>query len=252
MVTIDILKEHGWNAPDGLIDQLSDYDQDFIKMEFTGLRTFNYYCERLEYLGFTNMQRVLDAGCGMGQWSIAMSVYNDLVEGLDLNEKRITIGQCLASAMDKQNVILNRGSIELMPYPDGYFDGIFCYGVFMFTNMPVTLSEFYRVLKPGGKLYVNANSYGWYLHLLLEVPWNRLPALKIIKNTLQRHQRNIIVSEKLLRLLLNKSGFNIVMIGCEGDTTFLKDLNISKKPKPAYMQHYWGIRSLLEATAKKA
>jgi len=251
MVTIDILRAHGWQVPDDLLENVSDYERDFMRLEFTGQRTFDYYRRRIAYLGLTGLDRVLDAGCGMGQWALALAEFNGQVEGIDLNEGRLAIGRRLLAAQEKSNVSLSKGSIEASNFPSEHFDAVFCYGVFMFTDMPRTLAEFHRVLKPGGKLYVNANSFGWYVHLLRDVPWNRRPALGIIMNTLLRRKRAIIVSEPWLRARLREAGFDVRMIACEGETTFRDNVIDIEKPEPGYARSYWGLRAMLEAVAVK-
>ncbi len=251
MVTIDILRQHGWRVPDNLLAEMSDYERDFVRLEFTGRRTFDYYRDRIAYLGFTGMDRVLDAGCGMGQWALALAEHNNTVEGIDLNESRVEVGRRLVAEAGNPNVSLATGSIESLPFPAAHFDGVFCYGVFMFTNMPKTLAEFSRVLKPGGRLYLNANSYGWYVHLLRDVPWNRRPALGIIKNTLLRRKRAIIVSEPWLRARLDDAGFDIAMIASEGEATFRSGAIDLRKPEPGYESRYWGLRAIIEAAAVK-
>ena len=55
-----------------------------------------------------------------------------------------------------------------MPYPDNCFDLVFCYGVIFLTPWRQSLGELSRVLKTGGKLYVNANGLGWYNYLWKE------------------------------------------------------------------------------------
>ncbi len=251
MVTIDMLRSHGWQVPDDLLENMSEYERDFMRLEFTGQRSFDYYCQRIDYLGFSDMSRVLDAGCGMGQWALALAEFNDYVEGIDLNEGRLEIGKRLIASRVKQNVNLANGSVEALNFPSNYFNAVFCYGVFMFTDMPRTLREFHRVLKPGGKLYLNANSFGWYVHLLRDVPWNRRPALGIIKNTFLRRKRNIIVSEGWLRSRLCAAGFEIHTLGCEGETTFRKNGEFKVKPEPGYSRAYWGLRAILEVIATK-
>lgn len=251
MVTVDILRQHGWNVSDDILQDMTDYEKDFMRLEFTGQRTLDYYRSRIDYLGLSGLDRVLDAGCGMGQWALALSEFNNQIEGVDLNQGRINVGKKLIQNSGRENISLKQGSIEELPFSSNSFDAVFCYGVFMFTDMPRTLAEFNRVLKPGGKLYVNANSYGWYVHLLRDVPWNRRPAIGIIMNTLLGRKRAIIVSERWLRARLCDASFSAQMISTEGDATFRKgDVQI-EKPEPGYKRSYWGMRAMLEAVAVK-
>jgi len=242
------LEACGWSVPEDFLDGLSDYERDFIRLEFTGRRTHQYYLDRLRYLDFCGMERVLDAGCGMGQWSVALAAHNALVFGVDLNAGRLALAKRLAAAMGCGNTAFQRARLEALPYPAKTFDGIFCYGVFMFTYMPRTLVEFARILKPGGKLYVNANSFGWYIHLLRDVPWNRRPALGIIKNTLLRRKQAIIVSERWLRARLDEHGFDVVAVDSEGDVSFSEHPS-PPQPEPGYQRRYLGVRAIIEAAA---
>ena len=47
------------------------------------------YKRRLQAIGFSGEEMVLDAGCGYGQWSLALSELNKNVESLDFSKKRI-------------------------------------------------------------------------------------------------------------------------------------------------------------------
>lgn len=248
MVTVSDLRACGWPVTDGFLDGLSDYERDFVRLEFTGRRTLDYYRQRVRYLSFDGMDRVLDAGCGMGQWSVALSECNGAVVGVDLMPGRLDVARRLAESMRRTNITFQEGTLEKLPFPSASFDGIFCYGVFMFTHMPITLGQFARLLKPGGKLYLNANSYGWYVHLLRDVPWNRRPAMRMIWNTLRGREQSIVVGERWLRKRLTEHGFDVVMLDVEGDASF-EAQPATPKPERGYQSRYWGLRAILEATA---
>ena len=250
--TIRILNElesAGWKFPLEVWEQASDYEQEFIRSEFTGIRTLENYIKRLEFHGFASMNCVLDAGCGYGQWSLAMSRVNTFVEGVDINEFRLNGAKSLAKSMKSSNTNFHQSSVEKLPFPDEHFDGIFCYGVFMFTHMPTVLKEFHRVMRPSGKLYVNANTIGWYLHLLMDVPWNRKNALKMIIKTMIGHKRGIVVREKWLKRQLKSAGFHILSFGNEGETSINPD-SVSEN-MPFYQKNYYGRPGILELIAVK-
>lgn len=164
---LERIHKAGWNFPAELWATLSDYEKSFAVLEFDGIKTPAYYQDRLTALDFTRRGRVLDAACGMGQWANALASLGNDVVGVDLMQSRIDVAKALTAAQGN-TCQFQTGSIEKLPFETASFDGVFCYGAFMFTAMPVTLSEFARVLKSGGRLYLNGNTWGWYAHLILD------------------------------------------------------------------------------------
>ncbi|EAY29759.1 class I SAM-dependent methyltransferase [Microscilla marina] len=244
------IAEGGWIFPQETWDNLSGYEKSFINNEFTGIRTLENYKKRLEFHGFTNMDRVLDAGCGYGQWAHAMAAFNQHIDGVDIDNGRLKGAQEIAKAMNINNVQFQNSPLETLPFPDNYFDGIFCYSVFMFTDMPKALQQFNRVLKPSGKLYINTDTIGWYFHLFLDVPRDRLNALRMLARTLLGYKKNIIVREKWLKKQLKNAGFEIISLGVEGETSINSQTN-KNDALPFYPQRYYNRKSILEVIAKK-
>jgi SAM-dependent methyltransferase len=142
-----------------------EYNLQFSKMEYG--RGINYYEERLRALGFISHEKILDLACGVGQWSITMSILNEKVYGIDLLGERIRIANLIKEKNNIKNIEFSSGKSENLPYDDGYFDLVFCYGSFMFMNARATINEINRVLKKGGKVYFCINGFGWYLNLFL-------------------------------------------------------------------------------------
>lgn len=248
------MQQAGWVFPDWVWDYLSDYERTFVANEFTGQRSLDYYLKRLEAIGFKGMDTVLDAGCGMGQWSVALSFLNEQVNGIDVNLGRLLIAKLLAAGSAKNNCSFRYASAENLPYPSESFDGVFCYGVFMFTNMPKTLSEFNRVLKPGGKVYFNVNSTGWYAHQLFDLGLRKKnyslarAGLGTVARTILRRKRNIVVGKRWLLRQIEQAGLQLVGVDSEGriciDTSVVK-------PEPAYHSEYYGMPAILEVLARK-
>ena len=98
--------------------------------------------------------RVLDIGCGRGANGVALTSFHPELEvhGIDL----IDDGSVPSFIAYKQ-VDLNKC---VLPYPDGYFDAIVCTHVIEHLSSPMGLgSELNRILKPGGKIYVEAPNW---------------------------------------------------------------------------------------------
>ncbi len=142
---------------------LSQNDKDFLKRIFN--KGVSPYVNRIKQYGFVNKEKILDAGCGFGQWSIAMSQLNDEVYSCDASQERVTFLKELSLKENISNINVQHGFIDRLPFEDNFFDAVFSYGVIFLTPWKKSLAELIRVLKPGGALYVNANGFGWYKHL---------------------------------------------------------------------------------------
>jgi ubiquinone/menaquinone biosynthesis C-methylase UbiE len=248
------IQSAGWNFPPDLWATLSDYEKSFAVLELEGIKSPNYYRERLTSLGFAHRGRVLDAACGMGQWANALAELGNQVDGVDLMECRIDVAKALAKAQGNA-CQFQAGSIEKLPFPNCSFDGIFCYGAFMFTDMPLTLSEFARVLKPGGRIYLNGNTWGWYAHLILDRGFKGrnysliYAAMRMIARTLVGRPSQIVITESWLRNELHKAGFSVLKLGAEGAVSL--NAGYVNSPPPAYPSTFYGLRSIIELVAER-
>lgn len=139
---------------------------------------FSYYQRRVRALGFADLGRVLDVGCGYGHWTAALAEVNDEVVGIDRAAFRVSIAKELAATRSLTNVVLEVGDATDLPYPDESFQGVFCYSVFMFLDRVDALSEFRRVLSPGGRLYICTSARGWWLDLWTRAIRDRNPGLR--------------------------------------------------------------------------
>lgn len=97
---------------------------------------------------------VLDAGCGPGHIAIALASRGLAVSALDGAEGMLEVARRNAAAAAPRSPIdFRQGDIERLPYSDGAFDLVVSTGVIEYLpDDTKVLSEFHRVLRPGGAL----------------------------------------------------------------------------------------------------
>jgi len=95
---------------------------------------------------------VLDAGCGRGFYSHAISFFSFIkkIESFDINESYLELA--MSHCTDKR-IHIQKANIFRLPYPDNYFDFIIFSEVLEhLSNEKKALQELRRVLKSGGKI----------------------------------------------------------------------------------------------------
>ena len=137
---------------------------DWIHLQVS--RGRRYYISRVDQVGLTG-RRALDAGAGMGNWTLALAERFESVVATEVDQERLAI---LEGIVDRFNGCIETqiAANEELPFDDGEFDAIFCNGVIFVTDVKKSLSEFARVLEPGGRLYVTFAGKAWWRHLLFE------------------------------------------------------------------------------------
>ena len=101
-------------------------------------------------------QRVLDIGCGPGQWVLDMARANPQCEilGLDLSQRIVKYANSAAQVFQIPNAHFVLGdACQALPYPDQSFDLIHARFITPFQTTrtwPIFLAEVYRLLRPGG------------------------------------------------------------------------------------------------------
>lgn len=96
--------------------------------------------------------RVLDGGCGLGDWTLRFTSEGYSVVGLDLSRKTV---ERLQERFPEATFA--DGDIRHMDFPDASFDAYFSWGVFEhFEAGPQEcVREAFRVLKPDGLLFIS-------------------------------------------------------------------------------------------------
>lgn len=119
---------------------------------------------------------VLDAGCGIGgSTRLLARQFNLQVDGIDITPDFIDTARVLTHwcGMEKGHTIgFHQGSVLDLPFDNTRFDAVLCQHILMnIEDKAKALSEFNRVLTPGGKLILHEIIDGPGPQPLMPVPW---------------------------------------------------------------------------------
>ncbi|MCQ9205006.1 MAG: class I SAM-dependent methyltransferase [Omnitrophica bacterium] len=220
------------------------------------------YIKRIRNINFVDKSCVLDAGCGFGQWSIALASLNKLVYAIETDMTRLEVARKVANQIGVKNIKFMRVDIENIPMQGASVDAIFCYSTIYYTDLKKTLNEFYRVLKPNGKLYFNTNGLGWYIYNIIERPYSAIDfdpqqiaseAVKIFLDDFEgkcagSERQPVITSRHIIRKILSETGFDEVIVEGEGKIVAIADRDLSLS---FFEENYYGQEGVFEVLCKK-
>lgn len=97
---------------------------------------------------------LLDAGCGSGQFALALAARGAQVTGVDLSPEMIRLAKQNAERLALPvGVTWEVGTVDRLAIPTGSMDAVHARMVLPFVpDVPAALREFRRVLRPGGFL----------------------------------------------------------------------------------------------------
>ena len=122
--------------------------------------------------------RILEVGCGEG-WAarrLASLVPEGLVVGLDGSDEMIRKARAQSAGLE--NILLLWADAEEIPWQEKFFTKVLCVEAFYYFEHPEkVLREIYRVLSPGGSVWIvnhlskeNQLSLRWLTDLKVPVP----------------------------------------------------------------------------------
>ncbi len=122
----------------------------------------NQRLRTLAALGLAAGESVLDAGCGTGlllqQEALAVG-RGGRAEGMDYSDDMLALARERLRELPQAG--LRQGSIESLPFGDAEFDALSCTQTLLYVErLEQTLDEFFRVLKPGGRLAIVETDWG--------------------------------------------------------------------------------------------
>ena len=141
----------------------------------------NWRKKAIDLLGPIRNDCILDVATGTCDMIIEIAKRNISTQifGIDFCQNMLNLGQTKVSQNNFDNKIsFQIGSGECLPFANNSFDSVICsFGVRNFANVQMGLEEFYRVLKPGGKIVILEFSepqnkilniiYDFYFNLIL-------------------------------------------------------------------------------------
>ncbi|MGH9842993.1 MAG: class I SAM-dependent methyltransferase [Blastocatellia bacterium] len=121
-------------------------------------------------------QRVLDAGCGGGRYTVAWRLLGAKeAVGLDISPLNVETARQRVGQAAIGDVAFEQGNVLALPFPDNSFDVVFSNGVLHHTvDWRAGVAECLRVLRPGGLgwLYLIENPGGLF--------WDVIEILRVI------------------------------------------------------------------------
>jgi SAM-dependent methyltransferase len=113
---------------------------------------------------------VLDVGCGTGVFAARIRAASPraTVWGVDLVAAMLAQGRDRWRS-DQEHLAAVQGDSERLPFPAGLFDVVTCANSFHhYPNQNRAVAEMYRVLKPGGRLFLvdgcRDGPWGWFIY----------------------------------------------------------------------------------------
>jgi SAM-dependent methyltransferase len=135
---------------------------------------------------FPRGTRLLEAGCGSGRWLRFLQDKGYKIIGLEYSHETVDMVK-----RHWPDVDIVEGDCERSPFPDGSFDGALSFGVVehWIEGPQPPLRELLRVLKPGGKAYINVPLWNTIRRVKKALWWDevtqapRALALRILRGT---------------------------------------------------------------------
>lgn len=98
-------------------------------------------------------RRVLEIGSGAGRFTEVLLASGALVYSFDYSA---AVEANYANHGQHENLLLFQGSVYEIPFPDHFFDFVFCFGVLQHTpDSPMALCAMVKKMKPEGKIAVD-------------------------------------------------------------------------------------------------
>jgi SAM-dependent methyltransferase len=113
---------------------------------------FSATLEQLQHFHISKESKILEVGCGTGRTSCFLSANGYDITAMDIQAPMLIKAKKRAETQ-KLHIHFAEGDVCSIPFETDRFDVILAESVTNFADADKALSEYYRVLKPGGTLY---------------------------------------------------------------------------------------------------
>lgn len=122
----------------------------------------------LENIGTSNVERVLDIGCGIGQALYPLAASNGAFGvGVDVIDAGLHIGRDFyAEHLSDARVSFVHSRAESLPFADDTFDVVNCGLALPYMDNARAIAQVARVLRPGGIFLLKIHHPRYYLKML--------------------------------------------------------------------------------------
>jgi len=145
-------------------------DTKFWERYFKVYDTLNLFIPYQELLGsvcreldIKKGEKILEVGCGTGNLALKIKERGANVVGID----NCSVALDIYKKKDPNAELVLADLTKTLPFSDNYFDKIACNNVLYAipkNKQFGVLAEFYRILKPGGKIVIANPKKGWKLY----------------------------------------------------------------------------------------
>ena len=124
--------------------------------------TYYEYIPKVAEFNCHSGEKVLEVGVGIGTDLVQYAVGGAEVYGVDLGEDQIRLTELNFAVHDLKFKELKVANAEDLPYPDGFFDVVYSFGVLHHTtDTKRAINEVNRVLKHDGQAIIMLYARGW-------------------------------------------------------------------------------------------
>ena len=166
--------------------------------------------------------RVLEAGCGYGQWVAFLGRLGHEVVGIDYAASGLRAGKAVDSMLR-----LMRADFRALPFADATFDAVVSFGAVEHDvgGPDAALQEFFRVLRPSGRLLCSVPCLN--AERLATLPWAAIrdwlkcrPALRRLAGKVEPFEfYEYYFTPRTYRAILERAGFVVDDIRTYGTST---------------------------------